>query len=189
MELDDLTDAQLVGRVDRKDEAALEALYDRYASAIMGLALRILGDRGAADEIVQETFWRAWTKAGRFSAERGSVLSWLFAIAHNLSIDVLRRNRMELTNLDLQSAGSTPDKEPAVDAQVSLTGQFQELKTILAELPPEQREVIELAYFGGLTRQDIAEKTGMPLGTIHTRARLGLQKLRTALLARDFNYE
>jgi RNA polymerase sigma-70 factor (ECF subfamily) len=189
MNLDDLTEDQLIGRVVEKDEAALELLYDRYASAIMGLALKILGDRGAADEVVQETFWRVWNKAGYYTSERGSVLSWLFAIAHNLSIDELRRKRTAPVYQDLQIPDSTPAGEPAVEAQAAITGQSEQVKAILAELPPEQRDVIEMAFFGGLTRQEIAKKTGMPLGTIHTRARLGLQKLRLALSARDFKYE
>ncbi len=184
------TDEQLMTRAARGDTAAFEVLYDRYASAVMGLALRIAADRALAEEVVQETFWRVWRNAASFQMQRGTFPGWLLGIARNLTIDLCRRRSVRPQVLLDQAEESSIERapDPAVDvAESAWTAiKYQQVQTALSDLPPDQRRVIELAYFGGLTRQEIAAATGEPLGTIHTRARLALKKLRAALLAQGF---
>ena len=180
----ELNDAELMRRLVEGDERALEVLYDRYASAIMGLALRILGEREPADEVVQETFWRAWTRSDTYRAERGAALSWLFGIAHHMAIDLTRRRTSNRPSLE--PAKPTSEDRQQVEESAWATLRRKQVLAALELLAPEQRQVLELAYFGGLTRREIAETTGTPLGTVHTRARLGLRHLRAALLAQDF---
>lgn len=190
MSAGEITDEQLVARTARGDAAAFEMLYDRYASTAMGLALRIVADRALAEDVVQETFWRVWRNAASFQGQRGSFAGWLLGITRNLAIDLCRRRKVRpqasINPADETSIETLPD--PAVDVAESAWTAIkqQQVQAALHDLPPDQRRVIELAYFGGLTRQEIAAKTGEPLGTIHTRARLALKKLRAALLAQGF---
>lgn len=184
---DEPDDAELMRRLAKGEERALEDLYDRYASAVMGLALKILGDREPADEVVQETFWRAWSRSGSYRAERGAPLSWLFGIAHHLSIDLIRRGASKQPQV--LSNRPEPLDRNEVEESTRATLRREQVVAALAELEPEQRQVLELAYFGGLTHREIAEATHSPLGTVHTRARLGLQKLRSGLLGHGFEFE
>lgn len=183
----DFSDEQLMSRVAEGDNSALEALYDRYASMVLGVVMRILPDRPVAEEVLQETFWRIWDKADTFQAKRGSFTSWMFSIARRLAIDVTRRQKVRpqaaRNETEEDEMQRQPDPENQVDEVAWLAIQQQQIKKAMAALSPEQYEVIALAYFQGLTRKEIAESTGNPLGTIHTRARLGLQKLRTVLEA------
>jgi len=180
------TDAELMARVAARDKRALEDLYDRYAAAAMGLALRMLGERNAAEEIVQEAYWRVWKRSSTFELQRGQFPAWLFGIVHNLAIDELRRRKVRpntvSTDADDEAVMDLPD--PAMDvpetAFQSVTG--EQVRWALGSLPDAQRNVIELAYFEGLTHQEIAARLNEPIGTIHTRARLGLLKLRELLL-------
>jgi len=183
----ELDDAELMRRLAEGDQRALESLYDRYASAIMGLALRILGEREPADEVVQETFWRAWSRSETYRAERGAPLSWLFGIAHHLAIDLTRRRASNRT--EVVPAKPNPGDRDTVEEFTGAALRREQVVAALADLAPEQRKVLELAYFGGLTHHQIAEATETPLGTVHTRARLGLQKLRSALLAHGFEFD
>jgi RNA polymerase sigma-70 factor (ECF subfamily) len=180
------SDDDLAASAAHGDAAALEALYDRYSAAVMGLSVRILGDSAAAEEIVQETFWRLWRSMTDYRAERGSMQNWLFTIARNLAIDALRRRSTHpqtvQDNADTPLLERLPDPHSDVVEAVWLSFQRDGVRRALAELPEAQRRVIELAYFGGLTRQEIAAATGEPLGTIHTRARLALKKLSETLL-------
>ena len=181
--LPDTPDQALVTGVSRGDSAALEALYDRYASRVLGVALKIIGDQALAEDILQETFWRVWQNAAGYQSQLGPFTGWLFRIVRNLSIDAYRRRNVRPQAI-LSANGSDPildetpdpDTDVAEQAQVILTN--RQIRTALASLPDVQRQVIELAYFYGMTRQEIAEATGEALGTIHTRARLALQKLR-----------
>jgi len=185
---DELNDEQLMSRVTQGDTAALERLYDRYSPAAMGLALKITGDRATAEEVVQETFWRVWRKAESFHIQRGAFTSWVFSIVRNLSIDSLRRRmRAQPIGEAEQSVEQVPDPEADVAEAAWLGVKHQQVRAAIATLPVEQRHVIEMAYFSGMTRQEIAQATGEPLGTIHTRARLALQKLREALLVQGFD--
>jgi RNA polymerase sigma-70 factor (ECF subfamily) len=190
MSADEVTDEQLVARSVRGDATAFEVLYDRYAPTVMGLALRIVADRALAEEVVQETFWRVWQNAASFQVQRGAFAGWLLSITRNLAIDMCRRRNVRpqvlLETADEPSIERVPDQSADVPEAAWNAIKHQQVYAALSDLPPDQRRVIELAYFGGLTRQEIAAETGEPLGTIHTRARLALKKLRAALLSRGF---
>lgn len=180
------SDEILAARVARGDHTALEALYDRHAAAVLGISLKILGDRVLAEDVLQETFWRVWQSSVTYQPRRGSFTSWLFRITRNLAIDAYRRRRVRPQAItETEEASSLldhlPDTDVNVAEQVQSNMQAQQIRNIVATLPREQREVLEMAYFYGMTRQEIAETTGEALGTIHTRARLGLQKLRQEL--------
>jgi RNA polymerase sigma-70 factor (ECF subfamily) len=181
-----LSDELLIARVARGDRTALETLYDRHAAVVLGICIKITGDRTTAEDVLQETFWRLWKNASAYQSQRGSFTGWLFRIARNLAIDVYRHDRS-----GPQAIRGTSEVDPLVDrmpdldinvaeqAQANL--EAQQVRHALTGLPREQRQVLELAYFYGMTRQEIAEVTGESLGTVHTRARLGLQKLRREL--------
>ena len=181
-----LNDETLAAQVAQGDSAALEALYDRYASTVLGVALKVLGDQGMAEDVLQETFWRVWRSAATFQSQRGSFTSWLFRITRNLAIDAYRRRNVRPHAVngtdDSESVlDQTPDPDVDVAEQTQAILKNRQVRNALTSLPAVQRQVIELAYFYGMTRQEIAEATGEALGTIHTRARLGLQKLREEL--------
>lgn len=185
----ELDDEHIMARVMANDAAALEMLYDRYASAVMGVALRITGERTLSEEVVQEAFWRVWHNARAFRAQRGSFVSWLLSIARNLAIDACRRRQARpqpLLNDDGRAIEREPDPEADTAEAAWLSMKHAQVHAALFDLPLEQRRVIELAYFGGLTRQEIAATLGEPLGTVHTRARLALKKLRETLTAQGF---
>ena len=186
-----LSNEILIARVASGDASALEVLYDLHAAAVLGISFRIIGDRIAAEDVLQETFWRVWQSAITYQAQRGSVTSWLFRIARNLAIDAYRRRSVrpqaitEMTDTD-PILDQLPDPNVDVVEQTETSLHARQVRNALAALPREQRQVIELAYFYGMTRQEIAEATGEALGTIHTRARLGLQKLREELESLEF---
>jgi RNA polymerase sigma-70 factor (ECF subfamily) len=181
-----LSDEALIARVTRGDTAALETLYDRYASSVLGLSLKVIGNPASAEDVLQETFWRVWQSAATYQSSRGSFSSWLFRIARNLAIDAHRRRKVRPQTISETTDANPlldeiPDPNMDVPEQAQSNFQAQQVRTALRRLPREQRQVIELAYFHGMTRQEIAESTGEAVGTIHTRARLGLQKLRKEL--------
>jgi RNA polymerase sigma-70 factor (ECF subfamily) len=184
-------DETLVIQVTRGNPAALEVLYDRYASKVLGISLKIMGDQAQAEDILQETFWRVWQNAATYQAQRGSFSGWLFRIARNLAIDAYRRRNVR-PRIFASANGSDPvlDETPDPDMDVAEQAQSilanRQIRQALASLPGVQRQVIELAYFYGMTRQEIAEATGEALGTIHTRARLALQKLRGEFEREEF---
>jgi len=181
------TDEQLASRVGRQDSAALEQLYDRYVRQCYGLAVRIVGDAAVAEEIVQEVFLKFWTQPESFTHARGKFVSWLLSLVHHRSIDELRRrSRTELPFDTTDSTGplyteADPDPEPG--DQVWLAELQQTVRSALTQLPSNQREPIELAFFRGLTHTQIAALLNQPLGTVKTRIRLGMRTMRTALSA------
>lgn len=191
MSRDELSDEILLGRIAAGNSGALEVLYDRYAPAVMGLALKLTGDQVAAEEVVQETFWRAWRNAHTYQMQRGACSSWLFGIARNLTIDLYRRRKARpqvvLDEAEAQRIENTPDPDTDVAESVWTAIKHTQVRAAIGTLPDEQRRVIELAFFGGMTRQEIAQATGEPLGTVHTRARLALKKLRDTLQAEGFD--
>ena len=172
-------DGALVERVKRRDAEALALLYDRHAGRLMGLAQRILGDTGEAEEVLQEVFLYVWNAAAAFDPARGPVLAWLLVATRSRSIDRLRSRRPGKSGgaVGLVEAPETASRE---DVEADAAGREWEARcrAAIGELPEEQRRALELAYFEGLTHQEIAERTGTPLGTVKTRVRLGLMKLR-----------
>jgi RNA polymerase sigma-70 factor, ECF subfamily len=191
--LSDAPDETLAARVARGDSAALEELYDRYASRVLGISIKIVSDQALAEDILQETFWRVWQSAGTYQPQLGAFTGWLFRIARNLSIDAYRRRNVRpQAVMSTREEGDDPLLEQTPDPDMDVAEQAQsilrnrQVRQALASLPNVQRQVIEMAYFNGMTRQEIAEATGEALGTIHTRARLALQKLRGELERDEF---
>lgn len=186
-------DEDVLARIAQGDSAALVTLYERYARVVYGLALRMLGNRELAEDLVQETFWRVWRRSSTFNRERGRVAQWVFGIAHNLAIDELRRQR--LRPVSVYEDDARPVLQALEDEKVDVAGaaldgeRRQVLLRALERIPDEQREVIELAYFGGLSQREIAERLNNPIGTVKTRVRLALQKLRSVLLDQGFQPE
>jgi RNA polymerase sigma-70 factor (ECF subfamily) len=178
-----LTDNELLQRIAGRDEDALAALYDRYNGVALSLAVRLLRDRGQAEDIVQEAYLAVWRRAGTFDPSRGSARAWLLSIVHNASIDRRRgRFRHQQSEVDIDDFAYRLAGEDVWD-EVSRRIEGEQVRRALATLPPEQRETLELAYFGGLTQAEIAERTGQPLGTVKSRARLGLRRLDGLLRA------
>lgn len=177
----DLTDVDLLAQVARRDEAALAALYQRYGGLIFALALRIVGDRTLAEEVMQDTFLRCWDRVETYHPRAGRVAPWLMGIARNRAIDTLR-SRQHQARLREQG-GALNDELPDANqrSMAELTELRQSVAAALAELPPAQRHVVELACYGGLTQTEIARELGAPLGTIKTRTRAALDRLRTLL--------
>ncbi len=179
-------DAVLASRVAAGDAGSLEELYNRYGVQVFSMAYGILRDYALAEDLAQEVFVALWTRAGRFDAAKGVFRHWFLHLAHNRVIDEVRRRRRvalmdadrapEDATLGLVSSGDTADE--AITAV--LVGEAREA---LRALPEEQRVVIVMAYLEGATQQEIAQRTGAPLGTVKTRLRLGLGKLRQAMQA------
>lgn len=186
-DLIEASDAELIGRVALGEARALEVLYDRYSGVVFSFALRIVADRQLAEEILQEAFFRAWQQGSNFSSGRGTFITWLLSITHNLSIDEIRKRRRRPQKADSaepeQVLAAVPDTRAGADVEgeVWLGALRDTIGEALAELPPAQRQAIEMAYFRGMTQREIAESLGEPLGTIKTRMRLGLQKLKDGL--------
>ncbi len=174
-------DDVLISAVAGGDHPALLALYDRHGRVAYGLAYRILGDAGAAEEAVQDGYLRVWRRASTFDAARGGVRSWLLTIVHHCAIDLLRRR----TGAPPVIAGldEIADRQAVPDAwsDVSQRLESERVHTAVATLPGEQRRAIEMAYFDGLTHREIAERDGLPLGTVKGRLRLGLRRLHGLL--------
>ena len=157
-------------------------LYDRHARPIYSLALRILGDVTDAEDVVQEVFSQAWRQASRYSAARGAVAAWLLTLARSRAIDRLRAKRARPAELtDERMADQLVDAGPAVDSMLLSSEQVSRVRTALDELPLLQRAALELAYFEGLTHAEIADRLEQPLGTVKTRIRLAMLKLRGLL--------
>lgn len=181
----EMTDLELLLQVQMQSRRALEVLYERYSAKALGLAYKILRDRDLAEEIVVDAFWRVWQRADQFQMGRGSFASWFYGIVRHLAIDELRRRDArpvpsEDDQLEMAFA-SDVTRENDVTAIVERSLTADTVQNALAALPEAQRQVLHLAYFEGLTRQEISKRLGQPLGTVHTRARLGLDKMRTLL--------
>jgi len=167
------------------DLGALDLLYEQYGAMAFSIAYRITGDRSAAEDVVQDAFLGAWRNAGRYADGRGSVRTWLLSIVHHRAIDTIRRRRPTVELPDPEAV--LPDTLTLPDAwgDVELRLDREAVRVAMTSISEVQREAIELAYFGGLTQVEIAERTGVPLGTVKGRLRLGLQGLRAALLPLD----
>jgi RNA polymerase sigma-70 factor (ECF subfamily) len=179
------SDAELIGQAAGGNPAALEVLYDRYSRVVYSFAVRIVGDPQVAEEILQEVFFRAWQQGGSFQSSRGSLITWLLSITHNLSIDEIRKRNRRPQRADSaepeQLLAGVSDESVNVEDEVWLGSIRQSILAALEQLPDAQRRPIEMAYFQGLTQREIAEMLGEPLGTIKTRMRLGMLKLREYL--------
>lgn len=177
----DASDEALLTAIAGRDQRAVAALYDRYGGLAYGLALRVLNDRHAAEDVVQEAFLSAWRRAESFQPGRGGARAWLLAIVHHRAIDRLRGTAgLARHNVPLDAVAGVL----AVDdswQEVSIHLLRERLKQGLATLPAAQRQAIELAYFGGHTQAAIAERMAVPVGTVKACMRLGLQKLRGSL--------
>lgn len=179
----DRTDRETMERLAGGDLSALDRLYEHYGAMSFSIAYRITGDRAAAEDVVQEAFLGAWRNAGRYADARGSVRTWLLSIVHHRAIDAIRRRRptteLPETDAGLPSSLTLPDTWAEVEGGLDRAA----IREALGRISDVQREAIELAYFGGLTQVEIAERTGVPLGTVKGRLRLGLQGLRAAMMA------
>ena len=182
---EDQDDLALIAAISEANPQALEALYDRYSAIVYRMALRIVKNQELAEDIVQEVFWRVWRRSGSFERERGRVAQWLFGIAHNLCIDELRPSRSR--PLSVYEDVEHPLIQQLHDQRIGVANtvwhgeQRRVIASALQKLPAAQRQAIELAYFSGMSHQEIAVKLDRPLGTIKTRVRLGLHKLKSLL--------
>ena len=173
----------MAARLEQKDATAVEALYDRYGRLAFGLAFRILNDRNAAEEAVQDAFLDLWRNSRSFDASRGSIRNWLLAIVHNRAIDRLRGASKTRRDAQLDSVERTAGVPDAWEA-VSLDLERAQIREGFQHLPEAQRRTLELAYFGGYSHTEIAREMNVPLGTVKGRMRIGLEKMRSFLQAR-----
>ena len=162
---------------------ALEDLYDRYKTMAFSIAYRITNDTTMAEDVVQDAFLGAWRNAARYVEDRGSVKTWLLSIVHHRAIDAIRRRRPTTELPDLELPPPPAFTLPDVWSEVAAGLDAETVRGALGVLSDGQRQAIELAYFGGLTQQEIADRTGTPLGTVKSRMRLGLLAMRRALEA------
>lgn len=185
-ELRDHADRDLLAAMAHGDEDALREIYRRYGGICFGLAARIVADRSLAEDVVQEVFVGAWRAANGFDADRGSVRSWLLTQIHHRAVDTIRREASERRRNQVLTLPD-PDREPAAsDAIVEeewISMRRAQVRGALSQLSSDQREVLELAYFTGLTQRQISEQLGAPLGTVKSRTITALRRLRTALSA------
>lgn len=165
------------------DETALGALYDRWVRSLYSLVLHLLKDPDEAEDVVEETFWQAWRKAGSYEPSRGAVSTWLLTIGRRKALDRLRARKRSREDLlaDDRSLADLPSSEPDPSLDVEGAELRENIRQALNGLPDEQRQVLELGYFNGLSQSEIADVTGQPLGTVKTRMRLAMQKLREPL--------
>ena len=181
----ELSDADLIGRAARGEARALEVLYERYSRVVYSFGVRMLRDPQMAEELLQEVFFRAWQQGGAYSASRGTFVTWLLSITHNMAIDEIRKRGRRPMKADSEDPDAVlagvADSGPGVEDEVWLGALRETIAGALNELPSNQRETIELAYFRGMTQREIADHLGEPLGTVKTRMRLGIRKLRDNL--------
>ncbi len=178
-----------MARVADEDESALGQLYDHYHRAIYSLCLRVVHDAPAAEEVTQEVFVRLWRSAASFEPGRGRVSTWLLRIAHNLALNEVRRRQSRpvvAPDADWELEGANladPQQDNDPELALWLRERAQVIRRALEQLPTPQRQAIELAFFGGLSQAEIASALGDPLGTVKSRIRVGMQRLRALLLA------
>jgi RNA polymerase sigma-70 factor (ECF subfamily) len=179
---DAAVDVAIIQRMAQGDESALGALYDRWSDGVHALVVRIVRDEAEAEEVVEAVFWQGWQQAGRYTGDRGTPGAWLLAIARSRALDrlrTIRRRRDDVAGDDSVFANAPAIGDPLSDLNTS--ERAGRVAAALETLPPEQRTVLELAYFEGLSQTEIADRLAQPLGTIKTRARLALRKLRDTL--------
>jgi RNA polymerase sigma-70 factor, ECF subfamily len=168
-------DAALIARMRAGDQTAMADLYDRYSGVVYGVALRVLANTTAAEDVVQEVFLQLWRNPQAFNADRGRLAPWLAVIARNRAIDHLRKRPLE-DDIDELPISTGVDLEDEAARKLAI----ERVRGVLTQLPQDQRKALEMAFFEGMTHSEIAGKTGEPLGTVKTRIRTGLLALRKA---------
>lgn len=181
-------DVDLLHGVRRRDEDALAALYDQYGGLVFTLAFRLVGDRDLAEEVMQDVFLRCWHGIEQFDAARGPFAAWLMGVTRNRAIDVLRGRQHQARLRESASLPSESADEPHAHDEADAIAARQSIQSALVELSQPQREAIQLAYFRGLSQAEVADHLGQPLGTVKTRIRDGLRRLR-GLLASVYDRE
>lgn len=179
---DDVSDADLMQALAAGNSAAMEMLYERYSKPVYSFAYRMMSDRDHAEDLMQEVFLRAWRRSNRFSDSRGTLISWLLSITHNMAIDEIRKKQRRPQKAESQEPellmGTLRDTDAPVESQAVATVNGQVIRNALNEIPENQRIVLELGYFSGMTQREISERLEVPLGTVKTRMRLALRKLQ-----------
>lgn len=170
-----ISDEDLLRRIAGRDESALAELYDRFSAVSMAVASKVLGDPAEAEDVLQQVYVKIWEDAGRFDPARGSAAAWILTSVRNASIDRVRRREAFR-----RAAMAAPPRDPDPPSP-DLDEERARARRAIEALPPDQRQAIELAYFEGLSQTEIAARLGQPLGTVKTRMRLGMMKLREAL--------
>jgi RNA polymerase sigma-70 factor (ECF subfamily) len=182
-ELAHLSDEAVLALVARSEEPALAEIYDRFGAVAYGLALRVLRDEGLAQDAVQDAFLTVWRTARTFAAERGAARTWILTLVHRRAVDLVRREQRRRTD-PLESAPE-PVAAEQTDQLAWLRFERERVQAALRKLPDQQREALELAYYGGFSQSQLAERLGEPLGTIKSRMHTGLARLRELLEAED----
>jgi len=177
----DFPDEALLALASRQDEAALAQLYDRYGRVAYGLALRIVRDQALAEDAVQEAFLTVWRTAGSFRPERAKPSTWILTLVHRRAVDLVRREERRRAQPLLEGQEEPDERALPADEEIALTDRRRLVQEALRQLPDEQREALELAYYGGLTQSELAERLSVPLGTIKSRMFTGLRRLRDLL--------
>jgi len=177
-----LGDEDLMGLVARGDARAFEVVYERHATAAFSLAYRICGIRAAAEEVAQESFLAIWRGAARYDRTRGSVRTWVLSVVHNRAVDAIRRaTTHERRRASDEHAAELIEAPERTDVEIARREEARSMRALVDALPGEQRRVIELAYFGGFTQEQIARLLETPLGTVKSRMRLALEKMRASI--------
>jgi RNA polymerase sigma-70 factor, ECF subfamily len=173
-----LADEDLISLVQTRDAQAFAALYDRHSRAAYSLAYRMMGERQAAEDLVQDSFLKVWRASESYRVERGSVRTWLLSIVHNSGIDQIRSTASRRRTQERVEVSAPRSQPSEAFAESWRNSQREQIREALKTLPPEQLKILELAYFSGYTHVEIAELLGLPLGTVKGRMRLGLKKVR-----------
>lgn len=184
MDYEDLEDRELIDQIALSDRDALEALYGRYVTSVYSLAMFMLRHEALAEEATQEIFLNIWLKASSFNSDRGQPRSWIMSVAHHKIVDVIRSRRRTVSMTepaDYETLELLPANQTSTEEEVEQNLERERIFKALSVLPEAQREVIMLAYFEGYSQSEMAEKLDQPLGTIKTRVRLAMQKLRSTL--------
>lgn len=180
---DQADELALVERLRRQDQSALDALYERYSKVVYAIALRIVGQTADAEDVVVDCFWQVWQQAANYDVSRGQLRTWIVTIARSRALDrlrVLRRSPLaEAEEVETAGREVVADDDPEQSAWLAQKSSL--VRAALAALPREQRQALELAYYYGLSQSEVAERLGEPLGTVKTRIRLGMMKLREQL--------
>jgi RNA polymerase sigma-70 factor (ECF subfamily) len=177
----DHADVDLIRRMTGGESSALATLFDRHASRVLGLLHRMLGGGGEAEEVLQDVFFQAWSRAESFSADKGSPRSWLMVMARSRALDRLRASRAARRRDDQALQEQPMVEAPQAEAEMARQELGTQMRQLLGQLPVEQREAIELAFFNGLSHSQVAARLGVPLGTVKSRILMGMKKLKQGL--------